>query len=503
MARMLLPSVVGVALVTSLVAPALAENVDTTPKTQVTPSGLPMRGNGRVTVDMPLSAFTPAEPKISPYLYLNRCTGNCTVHGGTINDARTDTSAIPAVGDYTISEYKDAAGNVGSMADAEWAQVVQCMKEVYSPFAVMVTDQKPQGVSYTMAIIAGTPTEIGLDNTILGIAPLAGDCSAQDNVISFSFANHHGTNERVNNICWTAAQETAHAFGLDHEYQFSDGTSACNDPMTYRFDCGGQKFFRNKAAQCGEDAVRTCRCGGSQNSHVKIRSVFGDGTSLIPPPTCMIVSPTGGTISTGGVVAANAGSRRGVGKVELWLNNFKWAEKPGAAFGANGQLNPSTYSIVLPAGVPDGTIDIVVKAYDDLGAETDSQMVRVTKGSCNSAETCHCATGQKYDDQGRCIWDAPVGELGADCGYPQFCKSGICTETDQGGFCSQDCIVASSDACPMGFQCIATGASTGQCLPEDQGGCCSVGTDRNAVWLHMGIGATVLGLIARRRRRRR
>ena len=85
----------------------------------------------------------------------------------------------------------------------------------------------------------------------------------------------------MNNICWTAAQETAHALGLDHEYVFSDGTSACNDPMTYRMDCGGQKFFRNKAAQCGEVGVRTCRCGGSQNSHVKIRGVFGDGTSLI------------------------------------------------------------------------------------------------------------------------------------------------------------------------------------------------------------------------------
>jgi MYXO-CTERM domain-containing protein len=54
----------------------------------------------------------------------------------------------------------------------------------------------------------------------------------------------------------------------------------------------------------------------------------------------------------------------------------------------------------------------------------------------------------------------------------------------------------------MGFQCLATGAATGQCLPQDQGGCCSVDNDRNGVWLHLGIGATVLGLIVRRRRRR-
>src|SRR5262249_23245244 len=143
----------------------------------------------------------------------------------------------------TISEYRDGAGETGAMADTEWAALVQCMKEVYSTYDVVVTDVKPTNTTYHMAIIAGVPAEIGLNPDVLGVAPLASDCSAQDNVISFSFANAHPQTElisRVNNLCWTASQESAHAFGLDHEYEFTpDKRSACNDPMTYRVDCGG------------------------------------------------------------------------------------------------------------------------------------------------------------------------------------------------------------------------------------------------------------------------
>jgi hypothetical protein len=128
-------------------------------------------------------------------------------------------------------------------------------------------------------------------------------------------------------------------------------------------------------------------------------------------------------------------------------------------------------------------------------------MVTVTKGSCSSAESCKCLAGQKFEN-GKCFWEAPVGELGNDCTYNQFCKSGICTETSDGSFCSQDCILNAADACPMSFECVATGPSTGQCIPVDAGGCCSVSNDRNAVWLHIGLGGLVLGLVVRRRRKK-
>ncbi len=498
-----------VALVIAASAPAFAED-NPKPGTRRPPT---LRGTTHlVQVESP-DAFTPTGATISPYIYLNRCTGGCNVMAGGLNDARTNQSTIPKMGSgcpgyptCVVQEFQNAAGMIGPAADAEWNALVQCLKEVYSPFAVTVTDQKPTtGVSYTMAIIAGKPGNIGLGDGILGIAPLAGDCSAQDNVISYSFANHHGNSgqERAWNLCWTAAQETAHALGLDHEYMFSDGTSACNDPMTYRFDCGGQKFFRNKAASCGEDMVRPCQCGGSQNSHVKIKGVYGEGTSTIAPPTVTVNSPmNNGNATANQIVAVQAGSKRGVGKVELWLNGYKWAEAPGATFGAMGQRNPSDYILRFPADVPDGVIDIVVKASDDLGIATDSSTVTVTKGApCSSAASC--AKGQKCD-AGKCFWDPPAGALGATCEFNQFCESGVCLETSEGSLCSQDCIVGVADACPAEFECLAVGTG-GRCVPTDTGGgCCSVGVDDgNDLWLHFGMSAAILGSVVRRRRRKR
>jgi len=488
--------VLAVVVASVLITPAFAED-----KSQF-PAGTVL-GKSHVMVVTPPEQFTPHESVISPYLYLNRCVGGCVITRGAINDARTNTSTIPCpdgqncMTSYTISEFHDAAGNTGALADPEWNQIVQCMKEVYSPFALNVVDQRPTtGVSYTMGIIAGRSSEIGWSAGTMGVAPAG--CQPQDNVISFSFANQHSNFDRVWNICWTAAQETAHAFGLDHEYQFSDGTSACSDPMTYRTDCGGQKFFRNKAAQCGEEAPRACSCGGSQNSHVKIRNVFGDGVSLVPPPTVEIVAPLGGSITNSTAIAASAGSLRGVAKVELWINNFKWAEKPGALFGPSGQDNPSGYSIPLPMGVPDGNMDLVVKAYDDLGIETDSQKVMVVKGApCASASTC--AKGQKCE-AGYCLWDPPSGELGDTCEYPQFCKSMICADAVSGDdFCSQECIVGASDGCPMDYECISgMGATSGLCAPLDRGGCCSVGSNGGVAAL---MSMLVLGLVLRRRRK--
>jgi MYXO-CTERM domain-containing protein len=494
-------------LVAVATAPAVAEDNTKFPNREPE-----LRGTTHVVQIEPPEAYTgTTAATISPYIYLNRCTGGCSVSASAMNDARTNSSSIPKMGagcpgypTCVVAEFQNAAGETGAAADQEWNEVVQCLKEVYSPFAVTVTDQKPSnGASYTMALIAGTPANIGLGDGILGIAPLAGDCSAQDNVISFSFANHHGNTDRVNNLCWTAAQETAHALGLDHEYMFSDGTSACNDPMTYRFDCGGQKFFRNKPASCGEDSVRPCQCGGSQNSHVKIKGVFGEGTSLIPPPTVVLNSPVNGGIATANqIVGAQSGSKRGVAKLELYLNDYKWAEVAGAAFGSQGQRNPSDYILRFPADVPDGVIDIVVKASDDLGLTTSSATVTVTKGApCSSAASC--AKGQKCE-AGKCFWDAPTGVLGDACDYNQFCDTGICLETSDGGLCSQDCIVGVKDGCPTDFECLAVG-NAGRCVAAGEDtGCCSVGSkDGNSPWLHFGLSAAVIGFVVRRRRRRR
>ena len=497
MERLSPPTRLVFAAVTLASAVALAET------NQAGAPSVPASAGPRVAVPTPLHLFTEPHAQISGTIYLERCRGGCTVTQGA-NDARSNSSSIPAKATSTIAEYKNGMGQTGAAADDEWNALVKCIREVYSPFNVTITDTKPTNVSYHMAIIAGTPADIGLGPDILGVAPLASDCSPQNNVISFSFANAHAQTEftsRVNNLCWTAAQESAHAFGLDHQYEFlSDKRSSCNDPMTYRVDCGGQKFFRNASASCGEFQSRPCRCGATQNSHLKLLTVFDAGQSIIPAPTVSITLPKATDTALGTTVAANAGSKRGVSKVEVLFNGFKWAEAKGAAFGQLGQPDPSTYGIQVPANLPNGVVDVKVRAYDDLGKFTDSAVVTVTKGApCTSADTC--AKGQKCE-AGRCFWDPPSGQLGDECSYAQFCVSGICRGTAEQQICTQDCIPEIADACPEGFSCVPTEPGKGICFFPEDGGCCSTSRARTP-WAPIAFAVLTLGLLVRPWRRRR
>jgi len=467
----------------------------------LTTSGLPGR---RLAIDTPVPTERAApRAQVSRTLYLERCIGGCALTLGD-NDARAGSSMLLLVKTATVTEFAAKGGATGAAADAEWGQIVQCMKEVYSPYDVDVTDVKPgAGASYHEAIIAGHPEEVGRTSDILGVAPLAGDCRAIDNVISMTFANAHGAQTvagRVLNICWTAAQESAHAYGLDHEYAFLVGKrSACSDPMTYRTDCGGQKFFRNEPATCGENTQRQCRCGASQNSHAKLLDVFGPGTPITRAPTITMTLPNSDSASLDTDVLAKAGAQRGIARVELRVNGNTWGAAPGAAFLVGGQPDPSTYSIAVPLALPDGVVDVQTVAFDDLGVSTASDVITLTKGApCTSAASC---AGDQRCEAGKCLWDAPAGELGASCAYPQFCKSGVCDGAAGEQICTQRCVPGVDGSCPGTFECVQTTEDDGVCVvPATTAGCCRV--DRGEPgWWQLGIGALVLAFAIRKRRR--
>lgn len=456
----------------------------------------PMR---RVIVEAPAQAESAA---ISNVLYLERCRGGCVITKGSANDARTNTSTIPANATSMVSEFVSASGIPGESSDAEWDAVLQCVREVYSPYQVNVTDQRPTDGSFHMAVVAGNPSEVGLGNDILGIAPLAGDCSPIDNAISFSFANHHSRadEQRVFTLCWTVAQESAHAFGLDHTFSFADGTSTCSDPMTYRTDCGGQRFFRNFRAKCGENQERACRCGPFQNSHQKLVDVFGAATASTPAPEVTLTLPQP-DVALVAVAAAQAGSRRGVARADLYLNGSKWSEVKGARFGVLGQPLMAPYTLQVPADVPGPSkYDVFVRACDDIGNCTDSNVVPSYKGDaagCTSEGDC---ADEQSCDNGYCRWPAASGQLGDECTYPQFCASNVCTGTEDLTICTRSCTTLADD-CPMGLVCIANGGTDGVCFVEDMGGCCSVGGGGQRPEAYVGFSVVLFAVITRRRRR--
>jgi hypothetical protein len=459
-------------------------------------------GQGRYVVGPAPIDEKPAPAQVSPIIYLERCKGGCIMKKAGAEDAKTLSTTLPqgpaGQVDFPLAEFQNSAGQTGAAADAEWNALVQCVKEVYSPFAATVTDVKPTSPTYHVNVVAGIAPDIGMDPNILGVSPGV-SCDPRDNRVTYTFANAHGGSgtSRTEHLCWTVAQETAHTYGLDHSYSFP-GTpprSACNDPMTYRTDCGGQRFFRNDQATCGENQPRPCECGINQNSHLKLTTVFGAGTSIIAKPTITVNPPAGGTL--GATVSATAYSKRGIGKLELYLNGYKWAETKGNVFGQNGQPE-AAYALLVPAMIPNSKYDIKVRALDDIGNFTDSATVTAVKGApCASADTC--LKGQACED-GKCFWAEPTGVIGDACTYPQFCESGICQGTADQQICTQNCIPGVTDSCPAAFQCVESGPGQGVCFFKDEpAGCCSV-SDDGVPLAPAALSLGFLGLLLVRRR---
>jgi len=454
-------------------------------------------------------------------IWLNRCVGGCQMTPG--NDDMT-TSPFPS----NVVQSATTIAQASDLTEQEWTDTVQCVKEVYSPYNVRIVDQEPgPDVPVYSGIIVGG-NDSAKAGAALGLPPNVGgvvsgtNCSANPRAVAFAFADNDNVNtfafevggnndsiNRVRGICWIIAQETAHAIGLDHSFSYADdNASACNDPMTYRFECGGQKFFRNRIAKCGEfkeDGARPCMCGANQNTHLRLVTIYGEGTSLIPPPTTEIDTPAASSPaanSLGNTVVALASSARGVGRVELHINGYKWVQVPGAPFGRNGQPTPSVYSLVIPAGLPDSIVDIQIKAFDDLELVGESEVFTVVKGAaggCQSADSC--AAGQKCE-AGKCFWDPPAGAIGDDCTFPQFCLSGLCSNSVfQGdGICTQSCVQGLADACPEGLECVAAGNMSVCLAATDEGGCCST-SDNHTPWVPFMLGGIVLGFVVIRRKK--
>lgn len=440
-----------------------------------------------VTVDIPVEATAGADQALSNVLFLNRCKGGCQIKASSVNDSRSNESTIPP-NDSTLAEFNGD--------DAEWNQIVQCVKEMYSPFNVVVTDVDPGTTMFhSEAVVGGLPGQLALSNDIGGISPISG-CTPLNSIMNFTFSNSVAkTPGRANYLCGVIGQESAHAFGLDHEFD-------CATPMTYKNYCG-QTFFRSKNMVCGEFNERACRCGGTQNSHAHLLRVFGPGNSITGAPKVSVAAPAANAAVQGEfAVVSNVSDKRGIGRVELWLNGYNWATQTPKRSADQPYLTNGTLTLVAPKAVPNGVIDIEVRAYNDIDVMTKAEVVTVTKGApCTDASAC--AVGQKCE-AGKCFWDPAVGELGDKCEYAQYCKSGQCADAGNGKQCTQDCFFGVTDTCPKEFECLQ-GGKDGLCFPAvDAAGCCSVGgDDTSAALVNGGLGVLLLGATLGRRRRRK
>jgi Metallo-peptidase family M12B Reprolysin-like/Bacterial Ig domain len=421
-----------------------------------------------------------SDGRAAKVIFLNRCVGSCDINIGS-NSAQSNSSTIPsAAGKLTAFKH----------GDASWAQVVSCVRELYRPYNVDITDVQPDdATAHVEVMVAGSPAELNLEANTLGIAPLTQDCSPQKNVLAFAFANAHDPNAMVD-LCATAAHEAGHVFGLDHAF-------TCRDPMTYLTGCG-QKFFLNLDLPCGEFAgTRPCRCGDSQNSHRRLTDVFDIGTLPGGPAVSFIVPAAGAQVQPNFGVAANVVDKRWLARVELWING-----------GFLGTVSPKASSAPVtftpPRTLPDGVLNIEVRAYNDLGVRGTSAVQAMKGAPCTASS---CLAGQSCTD-GACLTPPAPGKLGDVCESSEQCAEHICSPvTESQSQCSSICVVGAPDQCggdPQQFSCQTSASGFGLCIAAEateSAGCCQTGSaTTNGVNAAM-LSALVACLLARRRQR--
>jgi MYXO-CTERM domain-containing protein len=239
-----------------------------------------------------------------------------------------------------------------------------------------VTDADPGDDPHSEVVVSGHPTDIGMGNGVGGVAPMA--CQAIQGAVSFAFPETYGDDPI--GICEAAGQESAHAFGLDHEL-------LCSDIMTYQF-CGAKSFV-NEDSECGEFQARPCACGGEvQNSHEYLLEVLGAAAPLSDPPVVTITRPNeaGQEVEPGFRVTADVTDPDGtIIRVELHIDG----ELVGSRF-------EEPWAIDAPDDLALGPHDVEVIAFDDTNAEgtsTVSVMVVEDDGDGGGRRSRGCSTG--------------------------------------------------------------------------------------------------------------
>ncbi len=420
------------------------------------------------TIRVPNRPAGPAQAVSSHVIYLHRCdVSGCVVKAGTVDDSRTSTSSI-AQGDRTIGPF--------TQSDAVWTATVQCVKDTYAAFDVTITDVDPGNVPHFEEIVGGTPDQLRNDIANAGgVAPF--NCDEVPNGISFTF-DVWGANPDL--LCWTVAQETAHTFGLEHEF-------LQKDPMTYA-QGDLPKRFQWADAPCGTNSPAPCQCGiATQNSYKHIYDLFGVGAPT--PPMVAIKSPTDGKkVTPRFPVVVEASDDAAIDRLELWID--------GAMV---DQLTAEPWVFTAPV-LGDGPHALEVHAIDK------TQMSATVAITVNQGPPCTAAAGCAGTDvcvMGGCLPgpDEPGG-LGAICQTAHECLSMSCANGGETFMhCVAPCDPATSGACPDHFECLPSGDS-GVCWPGDDGCCCSVtGRSTGAPLAPALLGALVLGALLLRRRR--
>jgi uncharacterized protein (TIGR03382 family) len=436
--------------------------------------------------------LTPAG--LIPYntLFLNRCASGCPITVGTSN-SQYDRWQIPANATLTKFPFGDTA----------WSQVVECVKDVMSPYNIRVTDVDPGTANHFEVMIAGLATDIGLSADYGGVAP-GGCMQYHANALVFDFAKVWSLGAStcnqacIEDICSTAAQE------IGHVWKSMDHVIVAADPMTYN-PFTDRRYFQNTAAQCGSDCKNgykpnstelcdgpsnqnhSCRCNGgeTQNSFAILNELFGPGANVTPPTATFTTPLPGASVKPGFSIIVDGMDDSGrISRFDVTLDT---------AMVGSSTMKPAGFTASTTLGVGDHHLEVT--AYDPYGFSGKATVDVFVGGPCNSAADCTHATDVCVAHT--CVGGPDIdGGLGTTCTMATECFSAQCAVDGAEGYCVEQC---EPGQCPDGFGCREAGGQQ-ICWPGyDEGGCgCS--SNRRGGPLSLALVLLVAALTWRRRR---
>lgn len=409
----------------------------------------------------------------SQIVYMHRCdeVAGCFVIGGGTNNSRTDQSTI-ADGQRTLGGFKQG--------DEVWAATMACVRETFAPFNITITDVDPGDVPHFENLVGGKASDVSDSPDLAnagGVAPFA--CGEIPNAIVYTFDIYGPDAEH---LCWTSAQEIAHAFGLEHQF-------LQKDPLTY-LEGDLPKRFRDFAAPCGEYQQEDgCQCGGtSQNTYRRIVGMFGPGAPT-PPAAAFKRISADKEVQPGFIAIIEAIDDVRVEKVELLID--------GQSVGMATEPVGDDFRVPTPASLAQGAHTLEARATDVQGV-VGTTTLNITVGEpCTAAAGC---SGVDVCVSGVCIpGPEEPGGLGDQCQRDTECLTLQCADAGEAQrYCTAAC--STNADCPSDFECITGGV----CWPAPSGGCCDTGTASSrrgapgALLLALGVGIVVV----RRKRRR-
>jgi hypothetical protein len=388
----------------------------------------------------------PAAAGPAKTIYLDRCEGGCELFPGSDRASDNRTSLIDSPAQLTEWRYSDMA----------WDQLVACVADIYAAFDVTVTDELPDaGQPHQRAIVAGSGPELGSDFAeSLGVAPTW--CEVHDDVITFTFANGFSDPSM---ICAVVAQETGHAYGLEH-------TFACDDAMSWAMPCG-DKLFRDADNQCGEQvALDECICGGTTtNSFRAVMSLLGKSADM-PGPTGWAQADIFDFDNTPPIsddgpfqVSATVDDPYGIDRVELYINGVLWGPLPHSSF--------NEYFDWIEDDVSDGLMDLKVIAYNTIGVSTVlNEFQAIKRAPCQTS--ADCLDGAACSE-GRCAQPVAYADFGDECASNDDCATNLCAASETATTCSRGCYdVPGGDTCPDGYWCHGADQTGAACWPGER-----------------------------------